>query len=114
VEGTRKAERAWKLVSQAGGALAIMGYTTLASGQNCAMCYNTAAAAKAKAIQALRSGILVLLIPPALMFIGIFARAFRSKERSSEESLVRADELWRAVDSPAPDRAGLAVDAQEW
>jgi len=50
------------------------------------MCYNTAAAAKAAAIQALRSGILILLVPVVLMFIGIFIMAFRSRERFSELS----------------------------
>ncbi len=54
--------------------------------QGCAMCYNTAAAAKAAAIRALRSGILILLIPPLLMAIGIFVRAFRSRERFSDET----------------------------
>jgi len=57
---------------------------TAARGQSCAMCYNTAAAAKAAAIQALRSGILILLVPVALMFIGILMLAFRSKERFTE------------------------------
>ncbi len=50
------------------------------------MCYNTAAAAKAAAIQALRSGILILLVPVALLFIGIFFMVFRSKERFAEPS----------------------------
>jgi hypothetical protein len=53
--------------------------------QGCAMCYNTAAAAKAAAIRALRSGILILLIPPLLMTIGIFVRALRSRERFGDE-----------------------------
>ncbi len=58
--------------------------SSTAFAQGCAMCYNTAAAAKAAAIHALRSGILILLIPPALMFIGIFAMAFRRQERFRE------------------------------
>ena len=91
-----------------------MGYSTLAFGQNCAMCYNTAAAAKATAIQALRSGILVLLIPPALMFIGIFARVFRSKERSGEESIVRGDQICAALDLTVPGPPDLSVDAELW
>lgn len=53
--------------------------------QGCAMCYTTAAAAKATAIRALRSGILILLIPPLLMATGIFVRALRSRERFSDE-----------------------------
>ncbi len=59
--------------------------TDLAFGQGCAMCYNNAAASGARAIQALKSGILVLLVPPVLMFIGIFVLLFRSKERSGED-----------------------------
>ncbi len=60
------------------------------------MCYKTAAAAKATAIQALRSGILVLLIPPLVMCIGIFVIAFRNRdsfrdENSSEEQLRKRD-----------------------
>jgi hypothetical protein len=64
---------------------------TMLQAQSCAMCYNTAAAAKAAAIQALRSGILILLIPVALMFIGIFVLAFRSKERFNEPSPEQID-----------------------
>jgi len=63
---------------------ALLADTAALQAQGCAMCYNTAAAAKAAAIQALRSGILILLVPVALMFIGIFMLAFRSKERFSE------------------------------
>jgi hypothetical protein len=65
--------------------------TTALFGQSCAMCYNTAAAAKAAAIQALRSGILILLVPVALMFIGIFILAFRSKERFTESDPEQMD-----------------------
>lgn len=53
--------------------------------QGCAMCYTTAASAKAAAIQALRSGILILLIPPVLIAGGIFAMALRSRERFSDD-----------------------------
>lgn len=39
--------------------------------QNCALCYTQAAAAGARMIQALRSGILVLIIPPTLGSVGL-------------------------------------------
>jgi len=65
-------------------ALLVLASSTAARAQSCAMCYNTAAAAKAAAIQALRSGILILLVPVAFLFIGIFVLAFRSKERFTE------------------------------
>ena len=63
---------------------ALLANSATLQAQGCAMCYNTAAAAKAAAIQALRSGILILLVPVALMFIGIFVMAFRSPERFNE------------------------------
>jgi len=59
--------------------------STVAWGQGCAMCYNSAAAAKASAIQALKQGILVLLFPPLAMFIGIFALAFRRRHRFNDD-----------------------------
>jgi hypothetical protein len=39
--------------------------------QNCALCYTQTASAGARMIEALRSGILVLIIPPTLMSIGM-------------------------------------------
>jgi hypothetical protein len=39
--------------------------------QNCALCYTQAASAGARMIQALRSGILILIIPPTLGSIGM-------------------------------------------
>ncbi len=56
----------------------------LAYAQGCAMCYTTAAAAKAAAIRALKSGILILLIPPLLMFIAIFVFAYRRRNSFSD------------------------------
>ncbi|MGO9125683.1 MAG: hypothetical protein ACLP6G_12455 [Terriglobales bacterium] len=49
--------------------------------QNCALCYTQAASTGARMIQALRSGILVLVIPPTLGSIGmIFLVHRRSKQ----------------------------------
>ncbi len=79
-------KRLGKLALALVATFAMLANTTALRAQSCAMCYNTAAAAKAAAIQALRSGILILLVPVALMFIGIFILAFRSKERFCEPS----------------------------
>ena len=76
--------RVGKLVLALATTFVTLAKTTALFGQSCTMCYNTAAAAKAAAIQALRSGILILLVPVALMFTGIFVLAFRSKERFTE------------------------------
>jgi hypothetical protein len=43
-----------------------------AAAQGCAMCYQTAAASTAPGRQALRHGILILLVPAASLFLGIF------------------------------------------
>jgi len=102
----------WKQAPRIGSALTVMAYSTLAFGQTCAMCYNTASAAKPGAIQALRSGILVLLIPPTLLFIGIFTLVFRSKERPDGE--VGAGGPWPTIDSPAIDVSDLAADPERW
>ena len=40
--------------------------------QNCALCYTQRASAGAGVIQALRSGILILIIPPTLGTVGLF------------------------------------------
>ena len=39
--------------------------------QSCALCYTQAASSGSKVIQALKSGILVLIIPPTLMSAGL-------------------------------------------
>lgn len=52
--------------------------------QGCAMCYTSAAAAKKAGLQALQSGILILGIPPLVMFIGIFLYVFRRPDRFND------------------------------
>src|SRR5579871_6864383 len=54
--------------------------------QNCALCYTQAASSGARMIQALKSGILVLIIPPTLMSVGMIfiVRQKRSQFKRSE------------------------------
>ncbi len=47
--------------------------------QGCALCYTSAAAAHKAGIQALRHGILILLIPPLLMFLAIVWLTYRRR-----------------------------------
>lgn len=47
--------------------------------QGCALCYNDAAATGPHAIASLRHGILVLAIPPMLIFAAIFAVLYRRR-----------------------------------
>ena len=65
-----KIERRWPL------GIAIVGLIMLAVpvpvfAQSCALCYTQAASAGARMIQALRSGILILILPPTLMSVGM-------------------------------------------
>jgi hypothetical protein len=55
--------------------------SALAYAQGCAMCYTSAAASKAGALHALRSGILILLLPVLVMCSGIFVVVYRSRNR---------------------------------
>jgi hypothetical protein len=52
-------------------ALVMLAIPLPAFSQSCALCYTQAASAGARMIQALRSGILILIIPPALGSIGM-------------------------------------------
>ncbi len=49
--------------------------------QSCSLCYTQAAASTARFLQALRSGILILMIPPMLMSIGITVLTYRRRNQ---------------------------------
>ena len=49
--------------------------------QGCSLCYTQAAAAGARMIQALRGGILVLIIPPLFLSVGITVLAYRKRNQ---------------------------------
>ena len=74
-------------------------------GQSCALCYTQAAASTARFIQALRSGILILMVPPFLMSLGITWMTYSRRNRFHD-----------GQDSdPRVGEAGMLVDpGQEW
>jgi hypothetical protein len=49
--------------------LAPVVFSPAAFAQNCALCYTQAASSGSRMIEALRSGILVLIVPPTLMWL---------------------------------------------
>lgn len=53
--------------------------------QNCALCYTQAAGAGERLIQALRSGILVLVAPPILICTALTVMAYRKRNHFNEE-----------------------------
>lgn len=79
--------RVWRWIVGLGAPLTFIANPGLLCAQGCSMCYTTAAAAKQAAIQALRSGILILLIPPVLITMGIFAVALHRRDRFNDDNL---------------------------
>ena len=53
-------------------------------GQGCAMCYTTVAGGGQGVIQALKSGIIILLIPPLVLFTGLVWVILRWKTLHAE------------------------------
>jgi hypothetical protein len=66
-------------------ALAIASLTPGVSfAQNCALCYTQAAASGSRMIQALRSGILILVFPPMLICIAITWMAYKKRNQFND------------------------------
>jgi hypothetical protein len=63
--------------------------------QSCSLCYTQAAAAGARFIAALRSGILVLVVPPMFMSVGITVMAYRKRNQFHQtDGGLEADQSW--------------------
>jgi hypothetical protein len=54
--------------------------------QSCALCYTQAASSGAKMIAALKSGILVLVIPPTLGSVGMFFVLHRKRNQVRQDA----------------------------
>jgi hypothetical protein len=55
--------------------------------QNCALCYTQAAASGSRMIQALRSGIFVLVFPPMIICIAITWMAYKKRNQFNDDHL---------------------------
>jgi hypothetical protein len=53
--------------------------------QSCALCYTQAASSGARMIQALKSGILILIAPPTFMSIGLFFVCYRKRNQTRDD-----------------------------
>lgn len=65
--------------------LAALATPALAFAQNCALCYTQAAGSGTRVIQALRSGILILVFPPMAICVGLAVMAYRRRNQFREE-----------------------------
>jgi hypothetical protein len=66
--------------------LAVLASPSHVFAQMCPACYNNAAAQTPGLLQALKTGILVMMFPSLLMFIVIFVVVFRRRNSFNEES----------------------------
>jgi len=57
----------------------------LAWAQGCALCYTQAAGSGSRVIQALKSGILILVVPPMLICLGITWMAYKKRNEFNED-----------------------------
>jgi hypothetical protein len=53
--------------------------------QSCALCYTQAASSGSRMIQALKSGILILIAPPTFMSIGLIFVCIRKRNKTRRE-----------------------------
>jgi hypothetical protein len=64
--------------------------------QSCALCYTQAASSGSRMIQALKSGILVLIVPPTIGSVGVIFVMHRKRNqvRRIDESDGQSDQDW--------------------
>jgi hypothetical protein len=88
-----RVERPFLLAGVALVALIMLSAPLPAFSQSCALCYTQAASAGARMIEALRSGILILIVPPTLMSVGMIFIVYRKR-----------NQFRQAADAPDSDR----------
>jgi len=70
--------------------------------QSCALCYTQAASAGSRMIQALRSGILILIAPPTFMTICMIFVCYRKRNQTRDDDGDESGREWRKADSQSP------------
>jgi hypothetical protein len=62
--------------------------------QSCALCYTQAAASGQRMIEALKSGILILIVPPTLMTIFMIGILYHKRNQCRAETSADLDGNW--------------------
>lgn len=62
--------------------------------QSCALCYTQAASAGARMIEALKSGILILIVPPTLGSIGMLFIVHRKRNQYRRDEEIETGQDW--------------------
>lgn len=81
----KKSKTIWRWLLAGPALLAALLAPALLSAQSCALCYSQAAGSGSRLMQALRSGILILVFPPMLILIGLAVMAYRKRNQFHEE-----------------------------
>ena len=80
-KGKLGVEKPFRCVAIALIVMAVLAAPLPAFSQSCALCYTQAASAGARMIQALRSGILILIVPPTFMSVGMIFIVYRKRNQ---------------------------------
>ncbi len=80
-KGKLRVERPFLLIGIVLVALIMLAAPLPAFSQSCALCYTQAASAGARMIQALRSGILILIVPPTFMSLSMIVIVYRKRNQ---------------------------------
>jgi hypothetical protein len=88
LRGKLGVERPFLLVAVAVIAVVTLAIPLQAFSQSCSLCYTQAASAGTRMIQALRSGILILVVPPTLMSVAMIFIVYhkRNQVRRSDDA----------------------------
>jgi hypothetical protein len=79
--------------------------------QSCALCYTQAAASGSRMIQALKSGILILIAPPTAMTIGLIFVCYRKRNQTRDDDGGESDwDCESKNNDPADDSAPTKKD----
>jgi hypothetical protein len=76
-----RVERRFLLIGVALVGLLMLAAPLPAVAQSCSLCYTRAASSGARMIQALRSGILILIVPPTFMSVGMIFIVYRKRNQ---------------------------------
>lgn len=79
--GKLRVERPCLLIVVVLVALVMLSAPRPAFSQSCALCYTQAASAGARMIQALRSGILILIVPPTFMSVAMLFIVYHKRNQ---------------------------------
>jgi hypothetical protein len=94
LRGKTRVDRPFLLIAIALIALAMLAAPLPAFSQSCALCYTSAASAGNRMIQALQSGILILVVPPTLMSVGMIFIVYRKRNQFRPDDAPDSDHKW--------------------